>query len=193
MNRLRMSGVVALAIAAAACGGLDVTTDWDPAFDFRTPQTFTVLNTARGEPLDRLDDERVKSAIAATMTAKGLRQVADTSEADIAVGYQFTSEEHSSYQTVNTGWNSYGYGGYGGWYRPGYGAPMMTASSSRTTEQRYDVGSLLIAVFDTEAREMVYTSTGSKTLDDTRRSPEEMQQRIDAAVADILRDYPPGG
>lgn len=192
MNTLRTSALVAL-VAATACGGLSVTTDWDQSFDFQTPQTFAVLNTARGESLDRLNHERVKSAIATNMTAKGLRQVADTTDADIAVGYQFTSEEQSSYQTVNTGWNSYGYGGYGGWYRYGYGAPMMTASTSTTTEHRYEVGSLMIAVFDTDAREMVYTSHGSKTLDDRQRSPEEMQQRIDAAVASILSDYPPGG
>jgi hypothetical protein len=123
------------------------------------------------------------------MEAKGFREVADTSQADIAVGYQFTSEQRSSYSTVNTGWNSYGYGGYGGWYR--YGGPMMT--SSTTTETRYDVGSLLIAVFDAEERAMVYTSTGSKTLSNSRVSPQEMEQRIDDAVAQILNDFPPGG
>jgi hypothetical protein len=68
---------------------------------------------------------------------------------------------------------------------------MMT--SSTTTETRYDVGSLLIAVFDAEERAMVYTSTGSKTLSNSRVSPQEMEQRIDDAVAQILNDFPPGG
>ena len=183
----RLAGAV-LVVATGACGGLDVTTDWDPSFDFAAPQTFTVLDMAAGERLARLNDERVKSAIASVMQSKGFEQVADTSQADIAVGYQFTSEQHSSYQTVNTGWDSYGYGGYGGWYR--YGGPTMTTST--TTEQRYDVGSLLIAVFDTDARQMVYASTGSRTLDQAQRTPQEMQERIDAAVSEILAGFPPG-
>jgi hypothetical protein len=65
-------------------------------------------------------------------------------------------------------------------------------TTSQTTETRYDVGSLLIAVFDTDARSMVYTSTGSRTLSDSQRSPEEMQRRIDEAVEEILADFPPG-
>ncbi len=188
MRKIR-HGALALTLATAACGGLSVTSDYDPSFDFRAPTSFTVLNEAGGATLDALNDQRVKSAIARVMESKGLTQVADTSQADIAVGYQFTSEQRSSYQTVNTGWGGYGYGGYGGWY-PYYG-PTMT--SSQTTETRYEVGSLLIAVFDTDARAMVYTSTGSRTLSDTQRSPEEMQRRIDEAVEEILADFPPGG
>jgi uncharacterized GH25 family protein len=188
MKTLRLGTLGLLALASSACGGLDVVTDWDPSFDFAAPQTFTVLDEASGQPLDRLNDQRVKNAIATVMEAKGFRQVADTTQADLAVGYQFTTEQRSSYQTVNTGWSSYGYGGYGGWYR--YGGPTMT--TSRTTETRYDVGSLLIAVFDTEQRAMVFTSTGSRTLSDAQRSPEEAQRRIDDAVEEILWDFPPG-
>jgi hypothetical protein len=180
---------VALTLGAAACGGLSVTSDYDPSFDFRAPTTFTVLDEAGGMSLDQLNDRRVKSAITRVMESKGFTQVADTSQADIAVGYQFTTQEKRSYQTVNTGWGGYGYGGYGRWYP--YGGPTMT--TSQTTETRYDVGSLLIAVFDTDARAMVYTSTGSRTLSDSQRSPEEMQRRIDEAVEEILADFPPGG
>ena len=167
-----------------------MTSDWDPNFDFAQPQTFTVLDETGGDDLPDLMDNRVKNALTNAMVARGFREVADTSQADLAIGYQFTSEQRSSYQTVNTGWNSYGYGGYGGWYRYG-GGPSMT--TSRTTETRYDVGRLLIAIFDTEARQMVFTSTGQDELSTAQRTPQEMQQRIDDAVETILRDFPPPG
>lgn len=188
MKTLRIGTGLTLLLAGAACGGLDVVTDWDPSFDFAASQTFTVLDEASGQPLDRLNDQRVKNAIASAMEAKGFRQVTDTAQADLAVGYQFATEQRSSYQTVNTGWSSYGYRGYGGWYR--YGGPAMTTST--TTERRYDVGSLLIAVFDTGERAMVFTSTGSRELSSSQRSPEEAQRRVDDAVAQILREFPPG-
>jgi len=192
MSVIRRGIPALLAVAVGACGGLSVTSDWDPDFDFAAPSTFAVLDHAGGGELSGLMDERVKNSIRTAMAAKGFREVSDTSQADIAVGYQFASEERSSYSTVNTGWNSYGYGGYGGWYGPYGGGMGVGMSTSTTTERRYDVGSLLIAVFDAQAREMVFTSTGSRTLDDGGGSPQEMQRRIDDAVTEILRDFPPG-
>jgi len=189
MNKARLTAF-SLALATAACGGMNVNTDFDPAYNFQGAQTFVVMDPPSGPSLPGLNDARVKQSIATVMESKGLRQVADTSQADLAVGYQFTTEEKRSYNTVNSGWGSYGYGGYGGWYG-GYPGGAMTTST--TTETRYDVGSLLIAAFDTEARQMVYASTGSRTLSDSQRSPEETQRRIDEAVAEILGDFPPGG
>ena len=185
MKTLRL-GLPLLLTLTAACSGISVTSDWDPNFDFAQPQTFTVLEETGGDDLPELMDNRVKNSLTNAMVARGYREVSDTSQADLAIGYQFTSDQRRSYSTVNTGWSGYGYGGYGGWYR--YGGPTMT--TSRTTENVYDVGQLLIAIFDTEARSMVFTSTGSRTLSDAQRSPQEMQQRIDDAVEDDPARFP---
>jgi hypothetical protein len=183
---------VALTVTLAACGGgLSVNSDYDTAYDFARPQTFFVLDNAGGPLAPGLNDARVKQSIAQVMTEKGLRQVNSESDADLAVGYQFTTEQQRSYNTVNTGWSGYGYGGYGPWYGGYYGGPTMT--TTRTTETVYDVGSLLIAVFDTEAEAMVYHSTGSRTLPDNPGTPAEIQARIDDAVEQILWDFPRGG
>jgi hypothetical protein len=183
---------VALTATLAACGGgVSVNSDYDTAYDFARPQTFFVLDNAGGPLAPGLNDARVKQSIAQVMTEKGLRQVNSETDADLAVGYQFTTEQERSYNTVNTGWSGYGYGGYGPWYGGYYGGPTMT--TTRTTETVYDVGSLLIAVFDTEAKSMVYHSTGSKTLSDNPGTPAEIQARIDDAVEQILWDFPRGG
>ena len=57
---------------------------------------------------------------------------------------------------------------------------------------RAGVGTLVIAMFDTERNEMMFTATGSKTLSSDNPSPAEQQKRIDEAVAKILEDFPPG-
>ena len=183
---------VALTATLAACGGgLSVNSDYDTAYDFAQPQTFFVLDNAGGPLAPGLNDARVKQSIAQVMTEKGLRQVNSEDQADLAVGYQFTTEQERSYNTVNTGWSGYGYGGYGPWYGGYYGGPTMT--TTRTTETVYDVGSLLIAVFDTENEAMVYHSNGSRTLQGDSPGPAEMQSRIDDAVEQILWDFPRGG
>jgi len=187
VGRLMMTG--AFAAMVSACGpSINVSSDWDPAADFSTYQTFAVLDEASGgQHLDQLTSSRIKSAIGSTLEAKGMRQVDNPDNADFAVGWQITTDQQSSYQTVNTGWGGYGrYGGYGG----GWGGGMST---SRTTEYRYEVGTLVIAMFDEAKDQMIFTSTGSKKLATDNVTPEESQSRINQAVEAILKDFPPGG
>lgn len=187
VERLVTAGV--LAVALSGCGsGISVSSDWDPAVDFTKFNTFVVLDEASGGGgLDQLVQSRVKTSITNTLQAKGMRQASSQDDADVAVGWQVTTDERSSFQTVSTGWGGYGYGRYG-WY----GGGGMGMTTSRTTETRYEVGTLVIALFDTGREEMIYTATGSKTLQSDNPSPEEMQKRIDEAVAKILEDFPPG-
>ena len=107
----------------------------------------------------------------------------------MAVGYQLTTEERSSFQTVGTGWGGYGYGGYGDWYDPYMGGGIST---STTTERRYEVGTLIIAMFDQQQKKMIYTSTGSGTIDEREVAPQEAQEDVDEVVGKILADFPPG-
>ncbi|UCG76348.1 MAG: DUF4136 domain-containing protein [Gemmatimonadota bacterium] len=181
-----VSGV--LAILLSGCGsGISVRSDWDPGVNFSAFNTFVVLDEASGGAgLDQITQNRIKSAITSTLQAKGWRQVSDAKDADAAVGWQVTTEQRSSFQTVNTGWGGYGYG-WGGWY----GRSGMGMTTSRTTETRYEVGTLVIGIFDTSTEQLIYTSTGSKTLSDRQASPEESQKRINEAVAKILEDFPP--
>jgi hypothetical protein len=186
VERLAMAGV--LAVALSGCSGISVTSDWDPGVDFTAFTTFFVLDEASGGAgLDQLTQNRVKASIASNLQAKGLRQVDSENDADIGVGWQLTTDERSSFQTVSTGWGGYGWG-RGGWY----GGSSMGMSTSRTTETRYKVGQLVIAMFDEERQEMIFTATGSKELSGGNPSPEESQKRIDEAVAKILEDFPPG-
>ncbi len=188
MRSTRTALAAAVVFAAACGGGISVKSDYDPGVDFSQYSTFVVLDEAEGGgQVDGFTDQRLKASMASTLEARGWRQVDDSAQADAAVGYQFTTEDRVSYNTVNTGWGGYGYG-YGGWYGPGWGGGVSTSS---TTENHYQVGSLIIAIFDQEREEMIYVSTGTKTLSQDNLSPEESQQRIDDAVQTILRDFPP--
>lgn len=188
MASLRFAMLGTLAAVLTGCGGISVSSDWDPSFDFSTLRTFAVLDEASGGThLDPLIQNRIKSSITNTLAAKGMRQAESQDDADALVGWQVTTEERSSFQTVSTGWGGYGWG-RAGWY----GGAGMGMTTSRTTETRYEVGSLAIGIFDAKKQEMVFTATGSKELAGDNPSPEESQKRIDEAVAKILEDWPPG-
>lgn len=192
MSVRRLGTIGALAVVATACsGGLSVSNDWDPNVDFANYQTFAVMDEASGgEHLNQLITQRVMNSIANTLTAKGMRQVSNVEDADAAVGWQVTTDERSSFSTVTTGWGGYGYGwGYGGWYGRGYGG--MNMATSQTTETRYTVGALVIAIFDVEREEMIFTATGSKELSTDNPSPDEAQARLNDIVQQILANFPP--
>lgn len=186
----RLSEMVAVVLGATtvACGGLNVQTDFDPAVDFGRYTTFAVLEEAGDATAPGFWDARIKTAIAQTMTAKGWRQVDSPEGADVAVGYQLTTEQRSTLQTVNTGWGGYGYG-WGGWYDPYMGGGM---GMSTTTEHRYEVGTLIVAMFDVAQKQMIYVSTGNKTIEERRQTPEQAQASVNKVVDQMLKDFPPG-
>ena len=183
-----LGGIVATAVGATtlACSGMQVRTDFDPAADFSQYGTFFVLEEAGDATAPGFWDARIKTAIARTLTAKGWRRVDSPEQADVAVGYQLTTEERSSYQTVSTGWGGYGYG-WGDWYGP----PMGGMRTSSTTERRYEVGTLIVAMFDVERKQMVYSSTASGEIDERQQTPEQAQADVNGIVDKMLEDFPP--
>jgi len=175
--------VVATALMAGACSGISTTSDFDPSVNFAQYSTFTWLDT-EGDDLDAITDSRIKGSIDAALTGKGLQKAG--ADADLAVGYQVTSAERRSYNTVNSGWGGgYGWGGYG-W--GGYGMGMGV---STTYENVWEEGTLLIGMFDGESKNLVWTGTATAVIDDSR-TPQERQQLVDDAVAKMLKDFPPG-
>ncbi len=187
VERLAMGGILAVALSGCG-GGVSVTSDWDPGVDFTKFSTFFVLDEATGGAgIDQLVQNRIKGSIASNLQAKGMSRADSEKDADFGVGWQLTTDQRSSFQTVSTGWGGYGWGG-GGWYGGGAGG----MSTSRTTETRYEVGTLVIAMFDEGKQEMIFTATGSKTLSSGNLTPEQSQKEIDDAVTKILKDFPPG-
>ncbi len=182
-----LSGMIVTVVGATivACGGMQVRTDFDPSADFSRYETFFVLEEAGDASAPGFWDARIKTAIARTLTAKGWRRVESPEQADVAVGYQLTTEERSSYQTVSTGWGGYGYG-WGDWYGPPMGG-MRTSS----TERRYEVGTLIVAMFDVAQKQMVYSSTASGEIDERQQTPEQAQADVNGILDKMLENFPP--
>jgi multidrug efflux pump subunit AcrB len=171
--------VTFLALLFCGCAsGIKVQTDYDPSADFSGIQTFNVLKAAGSSDMDSFTESRVKSAIVTVMQAKGFRL--NSSNADVSVGFHASTTQETTLQTVSTG----GWGGYG-WRGGGM-------STSTTTAQNYDVGTLVIAIANSSGN-MIFQGSGSKTLSSGNVAPDEAQQNINEAVAKILADFPPGG
>ena len=110
---------LSLMLLSAACSGISTSTDYDPAANFGSYGSYNW--TSSTSSVDALTDSRVKSAVDAALTSKGLNKV--NSGGDLAVSYQITTSDQTTYNTVSTGWG----GGYG---RRGWGGAGMATSTS---------------------------------------------------------------
>ena len=176
---------VFLAIAAlAACSSISVTTDWDPGIDFSKFKTFAVMENTE-QSINRLTDQRIRTALFAELTSRGLQKVDSPEMADLAIAYTVTTEQRTSFQTVHSGMEA----------RHGFHHSLRfhgSTGTSRTTQHNYTVGTLIIAVYQMGNKELVWEGLASDIVNTTSRSPEENHQHINDAVHKILKDFPPG-
>ncbi|MEJ2481593.1 MAG: DUF4136 domain-containing protein [Gemmatimonadota bacterium] len=184
MNR-NFLACMAASLMLSACGsGIDTNADWDPTANFGTYQTYAWVDGAYSSGLGDLVDSRIQAAIESNLNAKGLRKATSGRDADLGVGFQVTTQDRTTLQTVSSGWpggyyGGYGYGGWGG-------------GSSTTYTQNYTEGSLIIGLFDTDSQKMVWQGVGTKTLSGGSQSPEDREKNINEAVAKIMSEFPPG-
>jgi hypothetical protein len=164
----------------AGCTSFPVETDYDPAVDFATLQTYAWIDgpPKTGDP--RLDNDllarRIRRAIDTQLAAKGYRE-AESGAPDFEVTYLLGVERQVDVQTyVDTYPRGYR------WY-PG-------PSQAYTTVREYDVGSLVIDVVDPRKKQLIWRGSTEARLQDDG-TPEERDARANAAVSAILDRFPP--
>jgi hypothetical protein len=113
--------------------------------------------------------DEVNSALA----AKGLKLV--TSNADLGIAaHEATKEQHS----LNTFYDGFG----GGWR---WGGGFGTAT---TTVNNYQVGTLVVDMFDCKTKDAVWRATASKTLSS---NPQKNAESLNKAITDMFKKFPP--
>ena len=148
-----------------------VTTDYSKTADFAQYKTFMWIKEPKtSDPLVR---QRIINDVNAALAAKGLQLV--TSNADMCVAaHNATKEERS----LNTFYNGFG----GGWrWGGGFG-------SATTTVNTYEVGTLVVDLFDCRTKDAVWRGTATKTLSG---NPEKNTENLNKAVEDMFKKFPP--
>ncbi len=175
-TRIMLAAGVALLVGA--CGSsISTNTDYDPGADFSGYSTYSWIDSQGA--VDNITSSRIRAAVDAEMSARGFQQ--DTRNPDLAISYQVPTRERTSFQTINTGWGGgYGWGGWG-----------MGMGTSTTTQYNWTEGSLILAMFDADTKNMVWTGTATTELHENR-TPEERQELVNEAVSKLLDDFPPG-
>lgn len=173
-----------LLLAAAGCAGRQVTTDYSPASRFSEYRTFAlVMPPDTGS--QQLLDQRVRNAVQAQLTAKGLT-LADRQNADLYVGYGMVDKTHTNIYTYNDGW---GWGRGWGWryWRYGVAWPMTVQHQIDT----YTDGTVVVNLVDAKTKQVVWEGEVADVVNLPVENPVKATQQIDAAVTKLFTKYPP--
>jgi hypothetical protein len=158
-----------LLILSAASLAQQVKTDYDRSIDFSQYKTYSWEKVATKDPLYV---DRIKSAVDQALTAKGLSQVPSGGDLSL-VAIEATKNQ----QTLNTFYNGFG----GGWRWGGFG-------NSTTTVDNYKVGTLVLDLFDTQTKKLVWRGAASDAL--SNKSDKNIK-KLDKEVQKMLKDFPP--
>lgn len=177
---MKRKTILALAVTAAVglggCSTLKTNTDYKPGTDFSQYKTFDFKGV--DDIKNAILVERIESALAGQLTAKGLTR--NSANPDLWVVPHPRLSKQTQINTYNSGWG-YGYG----WR--GYGGGMGTTTS---TVEEIPVGTLVVDLVDVKAKELVWRGTASDTLKENA-TPEEREKNLNAAMTKLFEGFPP--
>jgi len=177
MKALVVAAVAALTLAACASTPT-VHTDSDPSVNFAKFRTYTwAIRPQGGSPLVQ---QRIVDGIDARLAARGWTQAPD---GQVTVAAHIITSQRQTLDTFYTGSGMGGWGWRGGW---GGGMGMGTA---QTTVRTYDVGTLVVDMFDTASKQAIWRGTASGTVPS---SPDRVDAAVTAGLDKMFAGFPPG-
>src|ERR1700739_2145021 len=150
MQRVMLALMAMMFLFAGKSSAQQVKTDYDRSADFSQYKTYSWQHVKTKDPLDV---DRIKSAVNAALAAKGWSQVDSGGDVSI-VAMEITHNQ----QTLNTFYD--GFGGGWGWRRFGAGG----FGEATTTTDTYKVGTVVVDLFDTKTKQLVWRGAASDTL-----------------------------
>lgn len=169
---MRAANYLALAVAvmlSACTTAPKVTTDRNPSAPFSSYRTYSWLS--KPENIAPLMQQRMVEGVDQQLRRLGWTESAN---ADVVIAAHAVLSQKQTLDTMYSG------SAYRGWGWAGMG-------SSTTTVRTYDIGTLIIDMFDTKTRQGVWRGTASGTLSDL---PETRGAKVQAGVEKMFENFP---
>jgi hypothetical protein len=174
----RLSSLMGIAfIFATASVAQQVKTDYDRSTDFSHYKTYSWGKVHTQDPLWV---DRIKASVTSVLATKGWTEV--ESGGDVSIMAMEMTENH---QTLQTYYDNFG-GGWG-WRRWGGGFGDAFGTST-TSEETYQVGTLVIDLFDTNTRKLIWRGSAMDTLSD--KSDKNIKE-LSSGVKKMFDHFPP--
>jgi hypothetical protein len=155
---------------AGTSSAQQVKTDYDHNANFGQYKTYSWEKVQTKDPLQV---DRIKDAVNSTLAAKGWTLVPSGGDVEA-----FAIETTENQQTLDTFYN-----GFGGGRRFGGGFGDAT-----TTTETYQVGTLVVDLFDAKTKKLIWRSSSSDTLSD---KADKNTKNLDKGVNKMFQHFPP--
>ena len=182
MRRILFLSTLILFLVTSCAFGQDVRYNFDKDTNFSKFKTYKWVILKDAPTANDLVTKQLKDAVDAELATKGLIKI-DDDTANLFIGYQAGVGQEKQFTSFSSDW---GYGG--GWYRGGwYGPGGGTTTGSTSTIY---VGQLVLDMYDSANRDLVWRGVASKTLD-SKAKPDKQRKNLAKAVKKLLKNYPP--
>jgi hypothetical protein len=162
-------------VFAGMASAQQVKTDYDRSANFALYKTYSWEHV---ETKDPLNVDRIKHAVNTVLAARGWTMV--DSGADVAVvAMEITRDQ----QTLNTFYDGLG----GGWGWRGFGGGGF--GEATTTTDTYKVGTVVVDLFDTKTKQLIWRGSASDTLSD---NSDKNIKNLNESVDKMFKHFPPG-
>lgn len=157
-----------LLVLTASVFAQDVRVDYDHHANFNQYHTYS---WAKVQTANSIWDERVKEAVDQALAAKGWSEV--PAGGDVSIVAMGITRERPTLETF--------YNGFGGWRWGGFG-------DATTWVETYREGTLVVDMFDTQTKKLIWRASASETLSD---KPEKNVAHLHKAVQKMFEHFPP--
>lgn len=186
MKNIKLLTAVAFiaSLFIASCSSLSINSDYDKTADFTQYKTYSYYGWSKDSDqlLNQLDKQRIESAFGNEFEKRGLGYVEDGGDLIVTL---FIVTQQKQQTTATTTTMGMGYGGYYG-YGPGYGMGGGMATTNYNTYD-YTVGTLVVDIYDASAKQLVFESSGSGTIDE---NPKNRDKSTPQTVSAIMKSFP---
>jgi hypothetical protein len=164
------AGLLLVLFCSALALAQDVRYNFLPGTDFTKYKTYKWVEIPGASHPDQIVSAQIMQAIDSQLATKGLTKT-DSDQADLYVAYQLAVNQEKQ-------WDAMGYGGYR-YNRMG----TMTSST-------INIGTLVVDMYESAAKKQVWHGDATKTMNPSK-DPQKNQEKIQKAVAKLLKNYPP--
>jgi hypothetical protein len=162
-------------LLAGRVSAQQVKTDYDRNANFGQYKTYSWEQV---KTKDALNVDRIKAAVNAALAEKGWTQVESGGDVSV-VAMEITRNQ----QTLNTFYD--GFGGGWGWRRFGGGG----FGEATTTTETYKVGTLIVDMFDTKTKTLIWRGSSTDTLSS---NSDKNIKNLDKGAEKMFKNFPPG-
>jgi len=166
-------GLAAAALLALAAPVLaqSINTNYVPGTDFAKFRTYKWVAVSGAAPVDQILDQQIKQSADKQLAGKGFTKK-DADPVDLYIGYQAATDQEKEL-------NAYGSPGWR------WGGGMGTVTTSTV-----DVGTLTLDVYDPAAKQLLWRGSATESVSKST-SAEKKEERMDKAMAKLLKNFPP--